>query len=311
MEVRHEDEYLEVHALPIFNQDQEVEGIFEFYKDVTRERVFEQQLQQADKLASLGQLVSGVGHEINNPNQFIRGNIKIIQQALADMLPIMDDYYKEHPDLRIARLKYDFFRDHIMRLVSDMEHGSERIKGVVESLKRFARKDEGLLTNLIDANAIVDASARLTQKQVQKSCDIELELSSPLPVFAGNAQKIEQVLVNLILNASQAMPEDRRGRIVVKTRYENGNVVIEVRDNGKGMSERTLKKIFDPFFTTRRASGGTGLGLSIAYRIIEEHGGKISVASKIDAGTVFTIAIPAKQGAKTQETASSKEERRS
>jgi signal transduction histidine kinase len=130
-------------------------------------------------------------------------------------------------------------------------------------------------------------------------------------VFAGNAQKIEQVLVNLILNASQAMPEDRRGRIVVKTRYENGNVVIEVKDNGKGMSERTLKKIFDPFFTTRRASGGTGLGLSIAYRIIEEHGGKISVASKIDAGTVFTIAIPARQGAKTQETPSSTEERRS
>jgi signal transduction histidine kinase len=311
MEVRHEDEYFEVHALPIFNQEHEVEGIFEFYKDVTRERVFEQQLQQADKLASLGQLVSGVGHEINNPNQFIRGNIKIIQQALADMLPIMDDYYKEHPDLRIARLKYDFFRDHIMRLVSDMEHGSERIKGVVESLKRFARKDDGLLIDMIDANAIVDASARLTQKQVHKSCDIELELVGHIPVFAGNAQKIEQVLVNLILNASQAMPEDRRGRIVVKTRYENGNVVIEVRDNGKGMSERTLKKIFDPFFTTRRASGGTGLGLSIAYRIIEEHGGKISVASKIDAGTVFTIAIPAKQGAKTQETPGSTEERRS
>lgn len=295
MEVKHGDEYFEVHALPLFNQDHEVEGIFEFYKDVTREKVFEQQLQQADKLASLGELVSGIGHEINNPNQFIRGNIKIVEQALADMLPIVDDYYKGHPDLQIARLKYDFFREHIMRLVSDMVHGSERIKGIVEGLRRFARKDDGLLVDTIDVNTIIDVSARLAQNQVRKTCDIELELAQNIPAFAGNAQKIEQVLINLMLNASQAIPEGRRGLIVVRTRFENGNVVMEVKDNGKGMNERTLKKIFDPFFTTRRAIGGTGLGLSIAYRIIEEHGGKISVASKVDAGTTFTIMIPAKR----------------
>jgi signal transduction histidine kinase len=298
MEVKHEDEYFEVHALPLFNQEHEVEGIFEFYKDVTREKIYEQQLLQADKLASLGQLVSGIGHEINNPNQFIRGNIKIIEQALADMLPIIDDYYKEHPDLQIARLKYNFFRGHIMTLVSDMSHGTERIKGIVEGLRRFARKDEGLLTDAIDVNTCIDASARLAHNQVRKYCDVELELAPDLPKFTGNAQKIEQVLINLVINASQAMPEDRRGKIVIRTRFERGNVVVEVKDDGKGMSERTMKKIFDPFFTTRRAQGGTGLGLSIAYRIIEEHGGTISVASKIDVGTTFTIAFPVKQGAK-------------
>jgi len=298
IEVKHEDEYFEVHALPLFNQEHEVEGIFEFYKDVTREKIYEQQLLQADKLASLGQLVSGIGHEINNPNQFIRGNIKIIEQALADMLPIIDDYYKEHPDLQIARLKYNFFRGHIMTLVSDMSHGTERIKGIVEGLRRFARKDEGLLTDAIDVNTCIDASARLAHNQVRKYCDVELELAPDLPKFTGNAQKIEQVLINLVINASQAMPEDRRGKIVIRTRFERGNVVVEVKDNGKGMSERTMKKIFDPFFTTRRAQGGTGLGLSIAYRIIEEHGGTISVASKIDVGTTFTIAFPVKQGAK-------------
>ncbi len=299
IEVKHEDEYFEVHALPLFNPEHEVEGIFEFYKDVTRERIYEQQLLQADKLASLGQLVSGIGHEINNPNQFIRGNIKIIEQALGDILPIIDDYYQDHPDLQIARLKYDFFRGHIMTLVADMAHGTERIKGIVEGLRRFARKDEGLLTDSIDVNACIDASARLAHNQVRKSCDVELELAPDLPKFAGNAQKIEQVLINLIINASQAMPENERGRIVIRTRFERGKVVVEVKDNGKGMSERTLKKIFDPFFTTRRAQGGTGLGLSIAYRIIDEHGGTILVTSKVDVGTTFSISFPIKRGGKS------------
>lgn len=298
MEVKHEDEYFEVHALPLFNQEHEVEGIFEFYKDITKEKIYEQQLLQADKLASLGQLVSGIGHEINNPNQFIRGNIKIIEQALGDMLPIMDEYYKDHPDMQVARLKYDFFRGHIMTLVSDMTHGTERIKGIVEGLRRFARKDEGLLTDSIEVNTCIEAASRLMNNQLRKNCDVELELASDLPKFSGNAQKIEQVLVNLIMNASQAMPEERRGRIIIKTRFERGNVVIEVKDNGRGMNERTQKKIFDPFFTTRRGQGGTGLGLSIAYRIIEEHGGTISVASRTDVGTTFTMAFPVKQAAK-------------
>jgi signal transduction histidine kinase len=294
MEVKHRDEHFEVHALPLFNQQHEVEGIFEFYKDVTREKIYEQQLLQADKLASLGQLVSGIGHEINNPNQFIRGNVKIIQQAMEDILPILDEYCQAHPDLKIARLKYEFFRQHIMTLVSDMSHGADRIKGIVEGLRRFARKDEGLLTEKIDVNTCIEASTRLVQNQVNKSCDIQLELTPNLPAILGNAQKIEQVLLNLIINASQAMPEQRRGLIVVKTRHDSGNVVIEVKDNGKGMSERTVKSIFDPFFTTRRAQGGTGLGLSIAYRIVEEHGGTIGVISKLDVGTTFTITIPVK-----------------
>jgi signal transduction histidine kinase len=283
-----------VHALPIFNQKHEVEGIIEFYRDMTMEKTYEQQLQQADKLASLGQLVSGIGHEINNPNQFIRGNIKILQQALEDMLPIVDEYHKEHPDLKIARLKYDFFREHAMTLVNDMAHGSERIKGIVEGLKRFARKDEGLLVDDVDINTIIDASARLVQNQIHKYADIELDLAGNIPIFTGNSQKLEQIIINLLINAGQAMPDDRRGLIRVKTQIDDGMICIDVADNGKGMNEETLKHIFEPFFTTRRARGGTGLGLAIAYRIMEEHGGQITVSSKPGVGTTFTIRIPLK-----------------
>ena len=291
--MRNDDKYLQVHALPVFNQDHEVDGILEFYRDITLEKTYDQQLLQADKLASLGQLVSGIGHEINNPNQFIRGNVKIIKQSLEDILPIIDEYAESRPDFQVARLKYDFFRQHIMTLVDDMAHGSERIKGIVEGLRTFVRKDEGLLVDTVDINTLIEASTRLVHKEVHKYADIELDLSDDLPTFTGNAQKIEQVMINLIVNASEAMKEDVKGLVTVRTRLEDNMIIVDVKDNGVGMNQQTIKQIFDPFFTTKRAKGGTGLGLAIAYRIIEEHGGNISVRSKTRAGTTFTIKIPA------------------
>lgn len=296
--IRDEDRFLEVHTLPVYNQEEEVDGILEFYRDVTLEKTYEQQIQQADKLASLGQLVSGIGHEINNPNQFIRGNIKIIRQAINDMLPIIDEYRQDHPDLKIARLKYDFFRDHIMTLVDDMAHGSERIKGIVEGLRGFARKDEGLLIDTVDVNTLLEATTRLVKNEVHKHAEIVLELGSDLAKFTGNSQKIEQIFVNLIVNAAQSIPDDRKGLITVRTSMDqNDNVVIEIEDNGKGMDEKIQKQIFDPFFTTKRAKGGTGLGLAIAFRIAEEHSGNISVSSRPGAGTRFTIRIPTREDA--------------
>ncbi len=296
--MKHDDRYLQVHALPVYNKDHEVDGILEFYRDVTLEKTYEQQLQQADKLASLGQLVSGIGHEINNPNQFIRGNIKIIKQSLDDMLPIVDEHYGSHPDLKIARLKYDFFREHIMTLVDDMAHGSERIKSIVESLRTFARKDEGLLVDTVDINTLIEASARLVHNEVHKRAGIDLDLAPDLPTFIGNSQKIEQVLINLLVNAGQAMKDDKKGLIKVRTGLDKGDIVVEIEDNGQGMTEKTRKMIFDPFFTTKRAKGGTGLGLAIAFKIIDEHNGSISVASELGVGTTFKIRIPA--GKKTQ-----------
>ncbi|MDD3643598.1 MAG: ATP-binding protein, partial [Candidatus Krumholzibacteria bacterium] len=291
--MKFDDRYFQVHALPVYNQDHEVDGILEFYRDITLEKTYDQQLQQADKLASIGQLVSGIGHEINNPNQFIRGNIKIIQQSLEDMLPIVDEYARGHPDMKIARLGYDFFRQHIMTLVDDMAHGSERIKAIVEGLRTFTRKDEGLLVDKVDINTIVETATRLVSNEVHKYADVDLDLAPGLPTFTGNSQKIEQVLINLIVNAGQAMPEDRHGTITVRTRLEKGRLLVEVADDGKGMNESTLKQIFNPFFTTKRAKGGTGLGLAIAYRIIEEHGGAIAVRSRPGAGTTFSIRLPA------------------
>ena len=168
LQMKRDNQVLQVHALPIYNREHEVDGIMEFYRDVTLEMTYEQQLQQADKLASLGQLVSGIGHEINNPNQFIRGNIKILKQSLEDLMPIVDEYCASHGDLKIAKLNYDFWRKNIMMLVDDMDHGSQRIKGIVEGLRTFARKDEGLLVDTIDINTLIEASTRLVHNEVHK-----------------------------------------------------------------------------------------------------------------------------------------------
>ncbi len=290
--IRVDDRFLQLHTQPVFNENQEVDGVLEFIRDITLEKTYEQQIQQADKLASLGQLVSGIGHEINNPNQFIRGNVKIVRQALEDMLPIVDTHYESHPDLKIARLKYAFFKEHIMTLVDDMAHGSERIKGIVDGLRSFARKDEGMLVDLVDVNTLLGATTRLVQNEVHKRATIELDLAEQLPTFPGNSQKIEQVLVNLIVNAAQAIPDDVKGKILVSTSLEKNQVVVRIQDNGKGMDEKTRKQIFDPFFTTKRTKGGTGLGLAIVFRIIEEHGGNIAVSSQLHQGTTFVIHIP-------------------
>ena len=246
--IKEGDKFFEVQALPIFDKRHEVDGMMEFYRDVTLEKTYEEQIRRADQMAALGQLVSGIGHEINNPNQFIRGNIKIIKQAMEDILPIMDEYRKGHPDLRIARLDYDFFRKHIMTLIEDMGHGSERIKGIVEGLRRFARKDEGLLVDKVDVNTVINICVRLVHNEVHKHADIVLELKPDIPTFQGNSQKIEQVLVNLIVNAAQAIPDDTKGQIRVSTFMENDHVIIRIADNGKGMDEKTRKQIFDPFF---------------------------------------------------------------
>ncbi len=288
----HDGRHLDVHAVPVFNRDHEVEGIMEFYRDVTLEKTYEEQLQRADQMSALGQLVSGVGHEINNPNQFIRGNVKILKQALEDILPIVDQYQADHPDLKVARLPYSFFREHIMVLVDDMAHGSERIKVIVDGLKRFARRDEGQPIEQVDLNTLIEACSRLVHNEVHQRAELELELEPDLPTFMGNSQKIEQVLVNLLVNAAQAIPDDRKGRIVVRSRTQSGHVVLEVEDNGRGMNEKTQKQIFDPFFTTKRARGGTGLGLAIAHRILEEHKGSIAVASEVGQGTRFTVGLP-------------------
>jgi len=292
-----EDKILRHSLYPMFGQSgAEVVGVLELIKDITQEKDLEQQLIQSDRLASLGQLVSGIAHEINNPNTFIRGNIKIVAEAMDELLPLLDNYAKQHPDFQVARLSYDFFRENIQLLISDMQHGADRIMNIVADLRKFARKDQGLLNEEVDINSIIESSLRLVQNQVQRTAHVSLDLDQSIFVIRGNVQKLEQVVVNILINASHAIDEahpEKKGVITVKTFSDaDENVHVHIQDNGTGMTSEIRKKIFDPFFTTKRARQGTGLGLSIAYGIIEEHGGNISVDTWLGKGSKFKIMLP-------------------
>jgi len=286
-----DDGHYLLQAYPILDAKGNVEAALEISRVITKEKNLERQLLQADKLASLGQLVSGIGHEINNPNTFIRGNLYIIQEAMNDIFPILDQYHKSNPDARIARLDYDIFRQSVPVLIEDMVQGANRIKGIVDGLRKFAKKDEGLLNETVNINTITEACLRLADNQIRRTADVKVSLDPGLPSITGNSQKLQQVIVNILINASQAI-DKQRGTIHVMSQSTDKEVVLKVKDDGKGMDDRILRQIFDPFFTTKRHQGGTGLGLSIAYGIIKEHQGRIEVESKAGMGTTFSIYIP-------------------
>lgn len=292
-------QFFMLQSYPILGPDNNTERVLEVIRDITEQKTIEDQLIQSYKLASLGKLVAGVAHEINNPNTFILGNLKIVQEAFQDIIPLLDKFHSENNDLKIARLNYELFKENITILINDMINGANRTKKIVGDLRNFAKKDESGLTDIVDINEIIRNSLSLTQKHIKKYARLELELGENIPNFTGNTYKLEQVLVNLTMNASEAiepLDDSSDGLIKIKTWYEkqHDEVLLCVTDNGIGMDESVLKNIFDPFFTTKRNKGGTGLGLSITYGIIKDHNGKIEVSSKPGIGTTFIVRFPVK-----------------
>jgi len=285
------EEFYLMQTYPIFNENDEVDGVLEISRNITHQKHMEMQLIQTDKLAALGQLVSGIAHEINNPNTFLKGNIAIIREALQDILPILDRHCTETD--RIARLRYDVFRSNIPVLVDDMVQGTDRIKAIVDGLRKFAKRDDGILNDEVQLNEIIDSSLRLSSNQISRKARVNLRLTENLPLIKGNFQRLEQIIVNILINASQAIDKEK-GVITVATASlpKEHQVMVQISDNGCGMEEKTKKQIFDPFFTTKRNQGGTGLGLSVAYGILKEHRGTIDVTSKVGEGTTFTLRFP-------------------
>jgi len=255
------------------------------------------QLVQSEKLVSLGQLSAGVAHEINNPIQFIQGNMRILSESMETILPILDNHASEYGDFRIARLNYPFFRQHVTTLLTDMTSGAVRIAAIVRDLKKFARMDEGRLDEMVDLNEVVQASMRLVHNKIKRYQIVE-DLDSHLPAIPGSASKLEQVVVANLINAAEALGDNPDGKITVRTRREDDemSVCMSVSDNGPGMSEEVKQRIFDPFFSTKDRTVGTGLGLSVTYGIIQEHGGRIEVESEKWKGTTFAYHLPRHRG---------------
>ncbi|MBT4484822.1 MAG: hypothetical protein HOC71_14215 [Candidatus Latescibacteria bacterium] len=254
----------------------------------------QQQLLQADKMASLGILVSGVAHEINNPNNFILLNSEMLSKAWKDLIPVLKEHYEKDGEYDIAGIPYTDAQERIKYLISGITDGAKRIEKIIQGLRSFSRLEAGEQKERIDINAVVDAAILITNNLIKKSTNhFDVSYGQNLPLINGNFQRLEQVIINLITNACQAL-QDKNQDLLIKTNFDNAlrRNIIEIRDEGVGILPDQLNYIMDPFFTTKRDSGGTGLGLSISYSILQDHGGELNIESEPGKGTTATVSLP-------------------
>ena len=254
----------------------------------------DQQLKQADKMASLGILVAGIAHEINNPNNFILLNAQLFLKIWKDVLPILDEYYNNNGDFSLAGILYNTSRDKLSQSLDGILKGSERIQIITKSLTEYSKTDSGILNENVDVNKAVEMAVLITNNLIKKSTsNFKVDYGQKLPLVKGNVQQIEQVVINLITNACQSL-KDNTAEIKVSTYYNAGRnkVRIKIEDRGIGIPEEDLKHIIDPFFTTKRNMGGTGLGLSVSYNIVKSHGGTLILKSEPGKGTMARVSFP-------------------
>ncbi len=264
-------------------------------------KLHQDQLIQTDKMASLGILVAGVAHEINNPNGLILLNMPILREVYQDAEEVLEAHYRSQGDFTLGGLPYSRMRDEVPYLLEGMQEGANRIKRIVEELKDFARQDTTASTEPINFNGVVQAAVRLVDATIRSSTGhFEAHYGTDLPPVLGSGQRIEQVVLNLILNACQALPDDTSG-IFLTTRHDpdSGTVVLTVVDEGCGIAPEHVPRLTDPFFTTRRENGGTGLGLSVSATIVKEHHGLLEFASRPGQGTTVTLTIPCQSTGRT------------
>ncbi len=269
-------------------------GAIETIQDITDRSQLLSQLYQAQKMEALGALIAGVAHEINNPINLIMYNIPLLEKIWHDILPILNDQAVLYPQRKYGGLRTDFINNHLMQLISDMDMAAKRVATIVTGLKSFSRFSAQSEKIPLQINLAVDNAIRLSQSTLRKlNVEIDLDLQNELPTISGNLQNIEQVILNLIINAAQAIEHDS-GKIRISTRLQpqDGDIRISVSDNGKGVNPAIAGKLFDPFITDKQEKGGTGLGLSVSYNLIKSHDGTITFESRPGKGTTFHVLLP-------------------
>jgi len=275
--------------------NQEMEKAYKELKDT------QFQLIQSEKMASLGQLVAGIAHEIKNPLNFIYGNTEFLRdyvhhlQSLVDLyerLGKFDDESRRKVDSFKEEINYDFMLEDLESLVGNFEEGAKRIHSIIGDLRTFSRMESEDFRE-IDIHSQIDLALSLLQNEYRGRLEIVKDYGE-LPPVECHPGRLNQVIMNLLLNACQAISGE--GEVLIRTRSEGKTVSIEVKDNGEGIDPMHVDRIFEPFFTTKPVGKGTGLGLSISYAIVQQHGGAIEVDSEKGRGTRFLVRLPVKQG---------------
>ncbi|MBB4812545.1 MULTISPECIES: ATP-binding protein [Pseudomonas] len=275
-------------------------------QEIDERKQLESQLVQSEKLASLGQLAAGVAHEINNPVGFISSNLSTLDSYFNQLQQMLDAYrqvedslasVEQRDALKTLRneLELDFLKEDIPILIKESKEGIGRVVQIVKDLKNFSRVDNDQTWQWANLQQGIDSTLNIVASELKYKADV-IKHYSALPEIECLASQLNQVVMNLVINAAQAMGPER-GTITISNGVEGDNVWLEVADNGCGIAPETVQKIFDPFFTTKPVGEGTGLGLSLSYGIIKKHHGDISVRSEPGKGTTFRVVLPIRQTA--------------
>ncbi|KAF3885013.1 MULTISPECIES: sensor histidine kinase [Nostocales] len=261
------------------------------------------QLIQTEKMSSLGQMVAGIAHEINNPINFIYGNIEHTKNYVQDLLDIINIYQEKYPQVeteieeKIEDIELEFIISDLPKILGSMKMGVERIRQLVLSLRNFSRLDEAEVKS-VDLHEGIDNTLLILSNRIKDNI-VVVKKYGDLPLVECYPAQINQVFMNLLSNAIDALSnasQQLEKQIVIQTKLINSNSIqVDIQDNGVGIPLEIQNKIFDPFFTTKPVGSGTGLGLSICYQIIEKHQGKISVKSQQNQGTELTVLLPIQQ----------------
>ena len=286
-EIQHGDRYESVTIAPL------PEGAIVITHDISDRKRAEEDLVQAQKMAALGTMVSGVAHEVSNPNNVMMLSASSLGKIVDGLIPILDHYRELEGDFDIGVHPYDDVRDELPELVQTLSRAASRIQALVGDLKDFARKETSETQEDIDVNQVVRSTVDLLHGIIKKATRrFETDCADDLPAVRGNRRRLEQVVVNLVSNALEALPGPD-AQVRVRTRYDpDQGVRVEVEDEGCGIDRACLDRITDPFFTTKHDTGGTGLGLSISRKIVDSHGGKLTFESREQKGTRAIMLLP-------------------
>lgn len=303
---------LETSGIPFYAPDGRLAGYRGIDRDITLRKKIEdekaemaEQLTQTEKLASIGQLAAGVAHEINNPLGFVRSNLNIMSEYMDVFKKLLVFYgelslayekgefeeiveYREAIEKLKKEVDMEFTINDAGQILIDSNEGITRISSIVKGLKDLSYAGMGELVSH-DLNGCLKDALKIGWHEVKTRAELKEDLCACLPVLC-RPQQLTQVFLNILMNAAQAVRD--KGKITMSTSRVNGKAVVEIADDGPGMSEEVRKRIFDPFFTTKPVGKGTGLGLSIAYNIVKEHGGTIDVESRPGEGAKFRIKLP-------------------
>jgi PAS domain S-box-containing protein len=291
--------WIQLRTFPVYNDKNTVFRIAGLAADITLQKEVElrdhehhKQLQQADKMATIGRLVSGVAHEINNPNNFIMLNAPLLRKAWECALPCIK--VNQGETFYIGKMRLQDFSEYIFPLLDGILDGSKRIARIVADLKDYARPEADNTSQLVDFGRVIQSATNLMNNTfVKKNIKVDMDLgTNPVPV-RGYAQKLEQVVINLLQNSCDAFTSRDNNLITVNLDTSSSDEVrLYVHDSGCGITPEDLPHIIEPFYTTKRCHGGMGLGLSVSHKILVDHGGQLQFQSEPGKGTTAIIILP-------------------